>query len=140
MTTYQLAVSLHVVTAILGLGQVAGIAVVASSMSPQPSTDTGSWTALQRLARGTTWSLLILLLSGVLIEYASGGAFHDAWWFRLSFLGLIALGGIAARMGRALRKRESVGHERALKGVVRSSWIMCTMTAVIAVLMEVKPW
>jgi hypothetical protein len=81
-----------------------------------------------------------MLLSGVLIEYASGGAYHDTWWFRLSFFGLLVLGAISGRMGRALRKRESAGSERTLKGVVRSGWTMCAITAVIAVLMEVKPW
>ena len=135
MTLYQLAISVHIVTAILGLGQVAAIAVLASSTSVQA----GSWAALTRLSRGTSWSLGIMMLSGVLVEYALGGPFHDTWWFRLSFLGVVLLGAINGRMGRGLRKRESAGDERTLNGVVRSAWIMCAITAVIAVAMEIKP-
>ena len=136
MTLHTLAISIHVVIAILGLGQVAGIAVVATSTSAQGA----SWGALQRLARGMTWSLVIVLLSGVLVEYSLGGPFHEAWWFRLSFFGLLALGAINGRMARALRKRGLIGDERTLKGVVRSAWIMCAITAVIAVLMAIKPF
>ena|SRR5258706_7425273 len=138
---YALAISIHIVTAILGLGQIAGIAIVTSSTSVQAPAATGTWTALQRLVRGSRWSLVIMLLSGVLLEYASGGAFHDAWWFRLSFLSLLVLGAINGRMGRTIRKRESVGDERTLRGVARSAWMMCAITAFIAILMEVKqPW
>jgi hypothetical protein len=141
MLLHSLAISIHVITAILGLGQISGIAVLSSSMSAPGAASIGSWTALQRLARGTTWTLVIMLLSGVLLEYTSGGAFHDSWWFRLSFFGLLVLGAINGTMGRAIRKHESVGDDRTLKGVVRSSWIMCAITAAIAVLMEVKqPW
>jgi hypothetical protein len=139
MTLYQLAISIHVVTAILGIGQIAGIAVLASSTAAQTPVGAGTWTALQRLARGTTWSLVIMLLSGALLEYATGGAYHQEWWFRLSFVCVLLLGAINGRSQRALRKRESVGGERTLKAVVRSAWIMCAITAVVAVLMEVKP-
>jgi hypothetical protein len=139
MTLYQLAISIHVVTAILGIGQIAGIAVLASSTAAQAPVGAGTWTALQRLARGTTWSLVIMLLSGALLEYATGGAYHQEWWFRLSFVCVLLLGAINGRSQRALRKRESVGGERTLKPVVRSAWIMCAITAVVAVLMEVKP-
>ena len=139
MTLYQLTISIHVVTAILGIGQIAGIAVLASSGAAQAPVGVGTWTALQRLARGTTWSIVIMLLSGALLEYASGGTYHEEWWFRLSFVCVLLLGAINGRSQRALRKRESVGGEQTLKGVVRSAWIMCAITAVVAVLMEVKP-
>ena len=139
MTLYQLAISIHVVTAILGIGQIAGVAVLASSASVQAPVGAGTWTALQRLARGTAWSLVIMLLSGALLEYASGGTYHEEWWFRLSLICVLLLGAINGGSQRALRKRESVGGEQTLKGVVRSAWIMCAITAVVAVLMQVKP-
>lgn len=130
----MLVVAVHVVVAILGVGQVAGLAVLASSA---PS---GSWTAIQRLARGTTWSLGIMLATGVLIEYLSGGPFHTTVWFRLSFVGMILLGAASGTVRRALRKRESVGDERTLTTVARTAWLMCGITAVVAALMELKPW
>ena len=50
-----------------------------------------------------------------------------------------ALGAINGLMGRMLRKRETAGSERTLQRVVRGAWVMCAITAVIAVLMELKP-
>jgi hypothetical protein len=140
-TIHTFALTLHVVTAVLGLGQVTAIAILASTATGRVSGGEAPWTALARLMRGTRWTLVIMLLSGVLVEYASGGAYHGTWWFRLSFFILLALGVINARMCRILRKRDSVGDDRALKAIVRSAWLMCGMTAVITILMEIKrPW
>jgi hypothetical protein len=139
VTLFAFALCVHVITAILGVGQVGAIVVVASSISPGAPFDAGSWTALGRLVRTTRWSLAIVLLSGVLLEYASGGAFHDRWWFRISFFELLVLGAISAIMGRTLKKREATGNERTLKRIVRSAWVMCALTAVIAILMELRP-
>jgi hypothetical protein len=137
MTLYPVALSIHVVTAILGLGQVAGIASLASSAQAEAPVAPATWNALGRLARGTNWSLALMLLSGVLIDYSVGGGYHEAWWFRLSIGLWLVLGAISGRTRRALRKRESA---RPLQGVVRGAWSMCAIIAVIAVLMEVKPW
>ncbi|WP_394831277.1 hypothetical protein LVJ94_32680 [Pendulispora rubella] len=137
MMLYRLALSIHVVTAILGLGRVVAIAVIASRDEPAGA---GTWNTLQQLVKGLTWSLPIMLLSGALLEYASGGAYHGAWWFRLSVLALFVLGALSGAMRRALRKRESTGDERTLGLVARHARIMCAVTAAAAVLMEVKPW
>jgi hypothetical protein len=139
MTLFAFALCVHVVTAILGLGQVGAIVVLGSAMSAGASPDEGSWTALGRLVRTASWSLVVVLLSGVLLEYASGAAFHDTWWFRISFFELLALGAINGVMGRTLRKREATGNERTLKKVVRGAWVMCAITMVITVLMVMKP-
>ena len=78
-----------------------------------------------------------MLLSGALIDYSVGGGYHEAWWFRLSFFLLLVLGAINGRTRRALRKRESAPP---LQRITRGAWSMCAIIAVIAVLMEVKPW
>jgi len=137
MTLYPIALSIHVVTAILGLGQVAGIAILASSAQTEATVPSATWTALGRLTRGTTWSLALMLLSGALIDYSVGGGYHEAWWFRLSFVLLVVLGAINGRTRRALRKRES---SPPLQRIARGAWSMCAIIAVVAVLMEVKPW
>lgn len=139
MTLYWLAVSIHVVTAILGLGQVAGMVVLASVMRVTAAGSPGMWVALGRLVRGTMWSLAVMLLSGVLIEYQVR-AYHDTSWFRLSFALFLALGALQGRTRRALRRREAVGDESSLRAMVRGGWAMCAIIAMIAVLMEVKPW
>jgi uncharacterized membrane protein len=140
MSPYTLAVTVHVVTAILGLGQVAGTAVLASSGLDAPVAP-GTLIALRRLGRGTTWALAVMLLSGVLIEYACGGCYHTLWWFRVSVFLLVLLGALQGRIRRALRKIDPAtddGHP--LRPIARMAWGMCTVVAVVAILMVVKPW
>jgi hypothetical protein len=140
MNPYTIAISVHVVTAILGLGQVMGTTVLASSLAGSAPLAPGNVAVLRRLGRGTTWSLVLLLLSGVLLEYVGGGYFHERWWFRVSFVLLIALGALQGRIGRVLRDVEAAKGGEALRGVVRLAWGMCVIVATIAILMEVKPW
>jgi hypothetical protein len=130
----------HVITAILGLGQIVGTAVLASSLPQDAPVAPAALVALRRFGRGTTWSLVLMLLSGVLVEYASGGSFHEAWWFRLSFVLLVALGALQGRIRGLLRKVESAKDGLLLRGVVRIALAMSAIVAVVAVLMEVKPW
>lgn len=136
---FPVALCFHVVCVVLGLGQIAGVAVIASSMAPRTSTSE-SWSLLERLARTNKTSLALVLVSGVLLEASTGGANHRAWWFRLSFLGLVLLGVAAAALRRALRTREKAGDARTRQHVLRAAWSMCAITAVVAALMEIKPW
>lgn len=140
MNLYALALSVHAVTAILGLGQVVGTVVLASSTEPGAPVAPSALRALKRLARGTSWALGLMLLSGAAIEYASGGAFHDRWWFRLSFLLLLALGALQGTSRRALRRLEPAKDGRPLRGVLRIAWTNCAIIAAITILMELKPW
>jgi hypothetical protein len=140
MSLFTLALCVHVVTATLGLGQILGTAVLASSTQPGTPVAPVTLIALNRLGRGTSWALALMLLSGVLIEYASGGSFHDTWWFRLSFFLLIALGALQGMIRRRLRKLAQATDGGLLRGVVRIAWAMCAIVAAVAVLMEVKPW
>ncbi len=139
MNFYPILLSVHVVTAILGLGQIVGTAIVATSTSTNAPVAPGTLTALRRLGRGTGAALGIMLLSGVLLDYTSGGAFHKMLWYRISFLLLVALGALQGGIRRTLRKVEREPDGRALRGVVRLSGAMCAVVAVIAILMEVKP-
>lgn len=136
---FPVALSFHVVCVVLGLGQIAGIAVIASSMAPRTSTSE-SWSMLERLASTNKVSLALVMASGVLLEASTGGANHQAWWFRLSFLGLVLLAVVAAMLRRALRTRQTVGDTRTRQRVLRAAWSMCAITAVVAALMEIKPW
>lgn len=140
MTMYQVALALHVITSILGVGQVVGIAVLASAASAHGPAGSAHWVALQRLTRGTTGSLVMMLLTGGWIEMASGGGYHETWWFRISFALLLVLGAIAAGIRRSLRRREAAGERHALQQIVRRAWAMCAITACVAALMAVKPW
>jgi len=132
---YSILLSLHVVTAILGLGQVVGLGVLASTARAEPPAAVVE--TLRRLARGTAWAALIMLLSGAGIEYAVGGAYHDSRWFRGSVLLLVAIGALNGSTRRILRNWESSA--RPLQRVARNAWLMALLVAAAAVLMELKP-
>ena len=139
MTIHAIALSVHILTAILGLGQIAAM----TSLVSAPAESTGGappWRALQRLATTSSWSLAVMLLSGLALEYSVGWGYHGFWWFRLSFLGLLALGAILGRTRRTIRKNASSTDGRALQGVRRAVWAMCALVAIITVLMVAKPW
>jgi hypothetical protein len=140
MTPYQFAVSFHVIVAILGLGQLTGMVVVGSAANSAGPVSPVIWTALRRLTRGTTWSLVLLFLSGALVEFLLGGSFHDRWWFRLSVLLWMVLGGLLGSTRRALRAGETRGDAGVFGRVVRNAIAMCTVAAAITILMEAKPW
>src|SRR5436190_241223 len=122
MPLRELALSIHVVTAILGLGQVAGIAILASSTPTGASVAPATWIALQRLARGATWSLPVMLTSGAFLEYTVAWGHHTEPWFRLSGVLFLALGAVLGTTVRALRKRESTIDECSLEPVARRAW------------------
>jgi hypothetical protein len=110
MTPYIAVLCVHVVVAVLGLGQVAGMLVV---------------------ARGTDESV---------VEYLGGGAFHESLWFRLSFGLLLLLGAINGATGRALRRRNGAPSVPILPRVRRAAWTMCALVTLVTILMEAKPW
>jgi hypothetical protein len=137
MTPYIITLSVHVVVAVLGLGQIAGMLVLAHATDgpdgPVPRK------ALERLVRGIRWSLVLMFLTGALIEYLGGGLFHDSWWFRTSFVLLLVIGAINGWMGRLLRRLDSAATAPILVRLRRGAWAMCTVLATITFLMEAKP-
>ena len=135
---FPYALAVHVVAAILGLGQVTAIGVVASALAPDADGPRG-WAILERLVRGIRISLGVLFASGALLEYAAGGAFHAATWFRLSVLGFVVLGVLSVVLARALRRRDAADPTATLRSTVRGAWALGAVTAVVAVLMTVKP-
>ena len=140
MTPYTLALCVHVVAAVLGLGQVVATARFASAASRQLPAPPLVLTTLGQLLRGTTGALTFMLLSGVAVEYASGGAVHDTWWFRLAFFQVLVLVVINGVVWRALRRSGAASTARLLRGVAWSAWVMCALIGEVTVLMEVKPW
>jgi hypothetical protein len=139
MNAYSILLSVHVVTAILGLGQIAGTVIVASSTRIDDPVAPGTVAVLRRLGFGTFAALVIMLISGALLDLTGGGAFHTALWFRLSFALLIALGALQGVIRRALRKAERTPNHGALRRVARLSGVMCAVVAAVAILMEAKP-
>jgi uncharacterized membrane protein len=133
---------MHVIVAVLGVGSIASVAVVAATARSAGRGSRDVLAALDPLLRYSAFSLAAMLVTGVLLDFAAGGAFHRAWWFRGSALLLVATGVLHGQARRAVRPRPA-GEDAAdivLRRVERIAYGMCALIAVIAVLMEVKPF
>jgi hypothetical protein len=132
----------HVLVAVLGLGSIASVAIVAATARRAGSGSTGASVWLGPLLRCSELSLAAMLATGVLMDLMVGGEFRAAWWFRGSALLLVTTGVLQAQARRAVR-RELVSEDDGAVVLRRVEWIaygMCALIAVIAVLMEVKPF
>jgi hypothetical protein len=132
----------HAVIAVLGVGSVASVAVVAATArrAGRGSRDVSAW--LGALLRYAAFSLAAMLVTGILLDLAAGGAFHEAWWFRGSALLLVATGVLLAQARRAVRPGLTGGDDAdvVLRRVERIAYGMCALIAAITVLMEAKPF
>ncbi len=138
---YVIAVGIHVLTAVLAVGLVGAIPLTAR-MARRPARDLDAVDGtLRALLRATQVGLLLMLLSGVLIDFSASGAFHRTGWFKLSMAALIVLGAALGRTRAALRRGFAPGgvRERALVQVEQWGWAMCASVALITLLMPMKP-
>jgi hypothetical protein len=132
----------HVLVAILGLGSIASIAIVAASAGRAGRRPAEALTWLGPLLRYSAFSLGAMLVTGILLGAASAGAVYEAWWFRGSALLLVPTGALHGRARRAVRlglATEGSG-DLVVRRVARLAYAMCALIAVIAGLMEVKPF
>jgi hypothetical protein len=131
---YSSLLVIHVVTAILGVGSIASVVIVAVAgrkaghASTQISAQISA--SIAPLLRYFAYSLAAMLVSGILLDLAAHGAFHEFWWFRGSVLLLLATG---ALHGWA---RRTVAPQRLEQIAIG----MCALVAMITMLMEVKPF
>lgn len=131
----------HVLVAVLGVGSIASVAIVAATARRVGRGSTAALTSLSPLLRYSGLSLAGILVTGVLLGI-TGGAVHEAWWFRGSVLLLVPTGILHAQARRAVRRglaNEGDG-DLVLRRVERIAYGMCAIIAVIAVLMEAKPF
>jgi uncharacterized membrane protein len=145
---YVPVLALHVIVAVLGIGSIASVALVAGTgrRAGRGATDVSA--SLQPLLRYSAISLAVMLVTGALLDFFAGGAFHEQWWFRGSALLLVATGALHGQARRAMRaglanagKGPNAGNgDVMLRRVERIAYVMCALVAVIAVLMEVKPF
>jgi hypothetical protein len=136
---YTAALVIHLVVAVLGLGSIASIAIVAAT-ARRPGHDTKAvppW--LEPLLRYSVFSLGAMLVTGILLDLAAKGAFRGMWWFRGSALLLLATGamhGLARRTVRAGEGSSAAG----LRRIEQLAYGMCALIVVITVMMKVKPF
>ena len=132
----------HVLVAVLGLGSIASVAIVAATTRRAARGSTGASVWLGPLLRCSALSLAAMLATGLLLDLTVAGAFSAAWWFRGSALLIVATGVLQAQARRALRRglpNEDFG-ETVLRRVEWIAYGMWALIAVIVVLMEVKPF
>jgi hypothetical protein len=137
---YTIAVVLHVVVAVLGVGAVGGVTIAISSARrlATPPAQVATW--LGPLLRYTRVSLALMMVTGVWMEVVAGGAHRNFWWFRISVL-LIVLAFFFQRRATAALANVSAGDgQHALRSIERVAWSMCGTIALITALMQIKPF
>jgi hypothetical protein len=136
MTSYALTRLVHILVAVLGIGSITAGAVLArrsNGLAP---------TALRSLVRLASGALLLMIVSGLLLEYLSGGAFHEATWFRVAFLAALAAG-VSLAYGRRALAHAIAGRldaDRAVRRVAGTMWLACALVAFVVILMVRRPF
>jgi hypothetical protein len=138
MNLYSTIVSLHVITAILGLGPLALLAaVVTRAPAGGLPLDRGL-----NMMRWIGWSLAGMFATGAAIIALTHGALGETRWMRVSFALFVVLGALHGLARRRL-KRALEAENRAAAEIARLGpllWTMCALVAAITYLMEAKPW
>ena len=133
MSLYIVALVAHVLVAILGLGSVVSVAMMAATVrrTGRGAVEAAAW--IRPLLRLSAFSLAGMLVSGALIIYAAGGGYHRAWWLRVSVLLLFVTGALHARARRALRAEPANDDDArlAIRRVERIAYGMSSLIATI---------
>jgi hypothetical protein len=137
MNLYSTVVSLHVVTAILGLGPLTVLAVVTALRPPAPA----PLGLIGSLLRIVGWSLLGMFVSGAALIALTHGVLGETGWMRVSFALFLVLGFLHGQVRRQLRRAQQAPSPAVLaKSLPRMLWAMCAMVATVTYLMEAKPF
>lgn len=136
MNLYSTLVFLHVLTAILGLGPLTTLALVASSTTSIMPAD-----RFGQLLRVVGWSLGAMMVTGVFLVHQTQGALGKTVWVRVSFGLFIVLGALQGVARRRLKRSMAATASGALpRGLSPLLWTMCALVGAITYLMEAKPW
>jgi hypothetical protein len=135
MTAYVWVIAVHTAVAVLGTGLLGAIAIVAR-VARKSTVERQTFAVIGALARTTTWSLVLLLVTGALAIYLGTTVFLGMWWMRISIVLFVALGALNGQVSLAARR----GNEASLPRIEWLAWTMCVLLFVIVVLMEAKPW
>jgi hypothetical protein len=140
MSSYTIALVLHVVVAVLGVGQVGALAVAVSSArrSGMPLLQAAGW--IRSLLFATRASLAVMVASGIWMDVAAGGAYHHAWWIRLSGILVVVTFLLHRRALAAITRGGDGDAGAAFRRIEGAAWSMCGTVALITILMEARPF
>ena len=139
---YVFAIAVHVVVAVVGIGLVGAVPLIARLGRQATDSLAETERILGALLRAMQIGFVVMVLTGVLLDVSAGGAFHRTGWFQASLV-LLAVNGLAhARARRALGRGRTPGESRtlALRRIERWGWTMCVVVVSITVLMQIKPF
>ena len=132
----------HVVVAVLGLGSILSIAIVAATARRTGRGSPEVMATLTTLLRYSSFSLAAMLATGVLMDMAAGGAMSRWWWFRGSAVLLVVTGILHGQARRTVRRGlgQRWARRPSFAGSSGSHSACSALIAAITVLMEVKPF
>jgi len=134
--------SLHVLIAVLGIGTIGALPIAARSARLASLAPDALAVSVRPLLLAARISLLLVFASGAAVDFAFGGAFHRAAWFRLAGLLVVAtalcLGRASVALARALSG--GLGAPVALRRVEFWGFMSVIAVACVVVLMEWKPF
>lgn len=145
MTTLSVPIlALHVIVAVLGVGSIAAIAVVAGAARMTGGESAAVSVGLRLLLRYTVLSFAIMFVTGLFLDFSSHGTFHTSGWFRGSIALLVVCGVLHAQARGAVRSMSmsssELSRDMTLRRVQRLAYAMCALVAAITILMELKPF
>ena len=136
MTPYAFTRLVHILVAVLGIGGITAGAILA-----RPSSGVAP-IAVRAIVRLAGAAVALMIVSGLLLEYFSGGAFHHATWFRLAGIVTIAAG-IATGVARRTIARQIAGtidNAVAVRRVAGAMWLAFALVTFVVVLMVRRPF
>ena len=137
MSLFGVALVVHVLAAILGVGPVAFMAILGSRAAPAGELALERRDLLAAVSRWLSVALALMLLTGVLLGVVAGQ--HEARWYRASVLLVVLIGALNGFARRKLRKADPVDPAPSLRFAARVSWCMCALVGVITTLMTLQP-
>lgn len=137
MSLYGIVVALHVVVAVVGIGMLGAIplgARVARRAGAELATLQPIYVSLYRI---TGVSLLVMLLTGVVLDVLVSGIHHERGWFQAAFVLWFLTGMLHGRASLAIRQglAGKLSRARALGRVELFGWL-----GSVLVLMKLKPF
>jgi hypothetical protein len=150
MTAYQATLAVHVLAAVLGLGNIVAVAVLVpgtaatasapgSAVAPAP----GLTAQLRRLLGLAGGALLLLIASGAVLMYFTRGLYVQMTWFRAATVMVLALGPTLGIARRGLRPPKSGAPgplpRDPLARTRRATLVACGLAAAVVFLMVTKP-
>jgi hypothetical protein len=138
MAPYTVVVAIHVLVAVVGVGLIGAIPIAARVARRAADAGFARRALFDVLFRCTRVSLATMVLTGGFLDFSAGGAFHSRVWFRAS-VALLVVAVFALVRARAALHEPSMT-DAALRQVERWGWASCATVALMAVLMEVKPF